>query len=190
MTPTARLRTVGLAAALMAVPIIATGCGSSDPASTADATTRAAATTCPEVPDAVATPLTVRNTSGRDVTLDAEDICIVGSPPTPLFSGTANPSLLDTTVPGDGTPLDVTFKGVPDRWGPVDLTWTVEGRTTRLPWSIRVGFGATDNAGEVLGWYERYEKYVEGDDLESVTLADGTRVVVGVRNSTITFTKQ
>ena len=93
-------------------------------------------------------------------------------------------------MPGDGTPLNVTFKGAPNLRGPVDLQWTVEGKSPALPWSIRVSFGANDNAGAVLGWSEGYEKYVEGDDLDSVTLDDGTRVVVGVRQSTMSFTKK
>ena len=185
-----RLRLLGLATALVAAPIIAVGCGSSDSASTDAGTTKAAATACPEIAGAVATPLTVRNTSGYDVTLDAENICTAGDSGMPLFSGDANPTLLDTVVPGDGTPLNVTFKGAPNLRGPVDLKWTVEGKSPALPWSIRVSFGANDNAGAVLGWFEGYEKYVEGDDLDSVTLDDGTRVVVGVRQSTMSFTKK
>ena len=191
MTRTSRLRLIGLAAIAVAAPIIATGCGSSDSAATSAGTTaKAAAAPCSEIAGAVVTPLTVKNTSGYPVTLDAEDLCTVGHSKTPLFSGTANPTLLDTTVPGDGTPLDVTFKGAPNRRGPVDLTWTVEGTSPALPWSIRVSFGATDNSGVVLGWDEGWEKYGEGDDMQAVTLADGSRVVVGIAKSTISFTKK
>ena len=188
-TRTSRLRMIGLAAVVVAAPVIAAGCGSSDTASTAADTTKAAAAACPEIAGAVATPLTVKNTSGYDVTLDAEDICTAGDTNTPLFSGEANPTLLDTVVPGDGTPLNVTFKGAPNRRGPVDINWSVNGTRPNLPWSISVRFGANDNAGAVLGWDEGYEKYGEGDDLDALTLPDGTRVVVGMSQSTMTFTK-
>ncbi|MBM3665379.1 MAG: hypothetical protein FJW92_06265 [Actinobacteria bacterium] len=181
-----RLRMIGLAPVVVAAPIIAIGCGSSDSASTAADTTKAAATSCPGIAGAVATPLTVKNTTGYDVPLDAEDTCTVGDIGTPLFSGSANPALLDTTVPGDGTPLTVTFKGAPNSRGPVDLNWTVQDTSPRLPWSIRVNFGANDNAGAVTGWDEGNEKYGEGDDLDAITLPDGSRVVVGIVKSTMT----
>jgi len=191
-TRTSRLCMIGFVAVAAAAPIVAAGCGSSDSASTTAAadTTRAAAAPCPEIAGAVATPLTVKNTSGYDLTLDAENLCTVPSTNTPLFSGAANPTLLDTVVPGDGTPLNVTFKGAPNRKGPVDLNWTVEGKSPPLPWSIMIRFGASDNAGVVLGWDEGYEKYGEGDDLDAVMLPDGTRVVVGMRQSPMPFTKQ
>ena len=190
-TRASRLRMIGLVAIAAAAPIVAAGCGSSDSASsTAADTTKAAAAPCPEIAGAVATPLTVKNTSGYEVTLDAENTCTAGDSGVPLFSGAANPALLDTTVPGDGTPLNVTFKGAPNRKGPVDLNWTVEGVSPALPWSIRVNFGANDNAGAVFGWDEGYEKYGEGNDLDAITLPDGTRIVVGMRQSTMTFTKE
>ncbi|MFM8827930.1 MAG: hypothetical protein ACKOGE_01410 [Actinomycetota bacterium] len=189
-TNPSRLRMIGLATVVVAAPMVAIGCGSSGSSTTAADTTKAAAAACPEIAGAVATPLTVKNTTGYEVTLDAEDTCTVGDTRTPLFSGSANPTLLDTTVPGDGTPLDVTFKGAPKRWGPVDIKWTVQGTSPALPWSIRVRFGANDNAGVVLGWDEGYEKYGEGPDLDAVTLPDGSGVVVGLVNSTMTFTKE